>query len=64
MCIICTEWQKEKLNLQEARNAAKEMFSAAELGSEEEEHYLDLLQAIDEDLKKEGKDDSTDSKRD
>lgn len=53
MCIICTEWEKERLTTQEAFRALGEQIGTAKT-AEEKQHYMDLSdQILKKDLKEE-----------
>lgn len=53
MCIICAQYQLNKLTAQEAYKAAVEMVNTTE-DEEDKEHYQEVLEKLDELLNYEG----------
>jgi len=47
MCILCVEFQKGKLNIQEARKALTELTSEKNMSSEDFWHYIELFESQD-----------------
>lgn len=46
MCIVCVQWEKEKLNATEALRALGEMMRSTNEYSEDYEHYLEVSEKI------------------
>lgn len=49
MCQICIDWQKGKMNIQEARsNVSELLIDVDKLSNKELEHYFDLKEKLTE----------------
>lgn len=56
MCIVCTDWLKNKMTNSEALRALGEMVDGAESGTPERTHYIDILNKIlDKEMDKDSK---------
>lgn len=54
MCLICVEWLKGNLTNEEAKRALGEMVRSAD-SAEEQDHYADLAEEIDQEEEKQWK---------